>query len=54
MSDQQPVEQASTASDALAGQSFADMSAGEKLAWLGKVVVMVFTGGFAFPNIFVE
>lgn len=38
----------------LTGKRFADMSAGEKITWLGKCVVMVFTGGFAFPNIFVD
>jgi hypothetical protein len=42
------------ASAALTGKSFADMGAGEKLTWLGKCVIMLFTGGFAFPNIFVE
>jgi hypothetical protein len=51
MADQQSTEQGNAAPT---GRAFADMSASEKLVWLGKVVVMVFTGGFAFPNIFVE
>ncbi len=41
-------------SAALSGKLFTDMSAGEKITWLGKCVVMLFTGGFAFPNIFVD
>jgi hypothetical protein len=51
MADQQSTEQGNAAPT---GRPFADMSASEKVVWLGKVVVMVFTGGFAFPNIFVE
>ena len=36
------------------GKSFADMDGTQKATFLGKVVIMLFTGGFAFPNIFVE
>jgi len=36
------------------GKSFADMTMGEKLTFLGKAIVMLCTGGFAFPNVFVE
>lgn len=36
------------------GKRFMDMTGSEKVTWLGKVVVMLATGGFAFPNIFVE
>jgi hypothetical protein len=36
------------------GKPFAEMSGGEKISFLGKVVVMLITGGFAFPNVFVE
>ncbi len=37
-----------------AGTPFVDMNFSEKMTWLGKVFVMLITGGFAFPNIFVE
>jgi hypothetical protein len=36
------------------GKAFADMNGGEKVSFLGKVVVMLITGGFAYPNVFVE
>lgn len=36
------------------GTPFSKMSGGEKVTWVGKVFVMLLTGGFAFPNIFVE
>lgn len=36
------------------GKRFVDMTGSEKVTWLGKAVVMLCTGGFAFPNIFVE
>lgn len=36
------------------GKRFADMNVSEKAHFLGKVVVMLLTGGFAFPNVFVE
>ncbi len=38
----------------LTGKPFGDMTGGEKITWLGKCFVMLITGGFAFPNIFVE
>lgn len=48
------VEQDASAHAPLTGKPFGDMSGSEKITWLGKVVVMLITGGFAFPNIFVE
>jgi hypothetical protein len=36
------------------GKPFGDMSGSEKTTWLFKCVIMLITGGFAFPNIFVE
>ena len=36
------------------GKRFADMDGAQKFTFLGKVVIMLITGGFAFPNIFVE
>jgi|GEM_PF-3820596 len=36
------------------GKRFFDMTTGEKLSFLGKVIVMLCTGGFAYPNVWVE
>lgn len=36
------------------GKAFADMSASEKITFLVKVSVMLISGGFIYPNIFVE
>ena len=36
------------------GKRFVDMTGGEKFTFLGKVLIMLATGGFAFPNVFVE
>ena len=36
------------------GKSLSEMTGGEKITWLSKAVIMICTGGFAFPNIFVE
>jgi hypothetical protein len=36
------------------GKPFSQMSFAEKLTFLGKVCVMLVTGGFVFPNVFVE
>ena len=33
-------------------QKFSDMSAGGKLAHVGKIVIFVITFGFAFPGLF--
>jgi hypothetical protein len=38
----------------LTGTPFSEKSTSEKFTWLGKCLVMLLTGGFAFPNIFVE
>jgi hypothetical protein len=36
------------------GKSFGEMNGAEKMTFLGKALVMICTGGFAFPNVFVE
>lgn len=36
------------------GKTLGEMTGSEKLTFLGKAVVMICTGGFAFPNVFVE
>ena len=38
----------------ITGTPFGDMSGTEKLTFLGKALIMLCTGGFAFPNVFVE
>lgn len=47
-------QQTSAAPVPLTGKPFVDMTGSEKVTWIGKCVVMLVTGGFAFPNIFVE
>ncbi len=54
MADMNPNEQGSSVQTSLTGRRFADMTASEKLTFLGKALIMLCTGGFAFPNIFVE
>jgi hypothetical protein len=54
MADQKTTAQGSAAPASLTGKPFTDMTASEKLTFLGKAVIMLCTGGFAFPNIFVE
>ena len=49
MADKQPNE-----FNTPTGKPFGDMTGSEKITWLGKCFVMLITGGFAFPNIFVE
>ena len=49
MADTQPATPVS-----LTGKPFTAMRGSEKITWIGKCVVMLLTGGFAFPNIFVE
>ncbi len=53
MAAEQPTKQPSTPVS-LTGTPFVDKTGSEKITWLGKCVVMLITGGFAFPNIFVE
>jgi len=53
MADLKPTAQENT-SLSLTGTPFADKTGSEKITWLGKVVIMLVTGGFAFPNIFTE
>jgi hypothetical protein len=36
------------------GKTFGEMNGSEKMTFLGKAVVMICTGGFMFPNVFVE
>ena len=38
----------------LTGKRFVDMTGSEKITFLAKAIVMLCTGGFAFPNVFVE
>lgn len=52
MADQNPAAPQYTPTST--GKSFAEMSGGEKISFLGKVVIMLISGGFAFPNVFVE
>ena len=57
MADQKQATQATQATEAVSpgtGKRFIDMEGAEKITFLGKVVVMLVSGGFAFPNIFVE
>ncbi len=54
MADANQAQQQAASPSSITGTPFAQMSGAEKIFWLGKVVVMLFTGGFAFPNIFVE
>ncbi len=46
--------QGSAAPVSLTGKPFGEMTGSQKMTWIGKVVVMLITGGFVFPNIFVE
>lgn len=50
MADQQP----SDVQAPIPGTPFSQMSGSEKITFIGKVFVMLITGGFAFPNVFVE
>lgn len=36
------------------GKTFGEMNGSEKITFLGKALIMICTGGFAFPNVFVE
>ena len=36
------------------GKTFVDMSVSEKGTFIGKAFVMMITGGFAFPNVWIE
>ena len=54
MADPQQTPQGSASNVSLTGKAFGDMSGSEKMTFLVKAVVMLCTGGFAFPNIFVE
>ena len=54
MADRQHSAPGSTAERPLTDKHFVDTSASEKFAWLSKVFIMLWTGGFVFPNIFIE
>ncbi len=54
MADQQSATPASTDPNSVTGTPFVDMNGSAKLTFIGKVFLMLVTGGFAFPNIFVE
>jgi len=38
----------------VSGKPFSQMSAGEKVAHIGKMIVFFITAGFAFPTIFTD
>lgn len=38
----------------LTGKPFGEMSGSEKISFIGKCLIMLITGGFVFPNIFVD
>ena len=54
MADEQSTAQGSAAPVSLTGKPFGDMTGSEKMTFLFKALIMLCTGGFAFPNIFVE
>jgi hypothetical protein len=54
MADPQTSAQDSATHSIITGTPFLKMTGAEKFTWLGKAVIMICTGGFAFPNIFVE
>jgi hypothetical protein len=54
MAEQKTTAQGSAAPVSPTGKPFGEMTGSQKITWLGKVVIMLVTGGFAFPNIFVE
>ncbi len=54
MAQQQPNTPTSAEPVPLTGRRFVDMSGSEKLTFIVKAIVMICTGGFAFPNVFVE
>ena len=54
MADPQKAPQVNEVVVPYLGKSFGEMSGSEKIAFLGKALVMICTGGFAFPNVFVE
>ena len=53
MADQQHSAQSGTAPTTLTGRRFIDMSFSEKIVFIGKAFVMLCTGGFVYPNIWV-
>jgi hypothetical protein len=48
MSDKQKADDI----NAITGKPFSKMTVGEKLIYVGKIVIFFFSFGFAFPNIF--
>ncbi len=53
MADSKPTAQ-QTEPVSLTGKRFVDMTGSEKITFIGKAIIMLCTGGFAFPNVFVE
>ena len=54
MANPKSTAQGSAAPTSLTGKRFVDMDGGEKLKFIGKAIIMLCTGGFAFPNVWVE
>lgn len=54
MANPQQAPQAARPAESPTGRPFADRNAGEKIGFLIKAVVMLCSGGFIYPNIFVE
>jgi hypothetical protein len=54
MTDVQKTQQEVMTPAPTTGKPFGQMSGMEKVTWVGKVAVMLVTGGFAYPNIFTE
>ncbi len=54
MADPQKAPQVNEVVVPYMGKTFGEMDGSEKIRFLGKAFLMICTGGFAFPNIFVE
>jgi hypothetical protein len=54
MADQQLSAQSGTAPTTPTGRRFVDMRFSEKIVFIGKAFVMLCTGGFMYPNIWVD
>ena len=40
--------------NSVGGRRFSELGGFERVIFVGKVVIFVFTFGFAFPNVFIE
>ena len=54
MADPQKAAQVNEVVVPYLGKRLSEMNSSEKMTFFGKAVVMLLTGGFAFPNVFVE